>query len=119
MKKSILILIGLLINLSFCIAQNQNKVSGHITDSLTKKPIEFVNVVLLNADSAFVCGAVTDSLGYYELSAKNLVEGKTYIIQVTHVCYDRKRVSFYHREQTDVSIELTANTTSLDEVATS
>ena len=116
MKKSILILIGLLINLSFCIAQNQNKVSGHITDSLTKKPIEFVNVVLLNADSTFVCGAVTDSLGYYELSAKNLVEGKTYIIQVTHVYYDRKLVSFYHGEQTDVSIELTANTTLLDEV---
>ena len=83
MKKSILILIGFLINLSFCIAQNQDKVSGHIIDSLTKKPIEFVNVVLLNADSTFVCGAVTDSLGYYELSAKNLVEGKTYIIEPT------------------------------------
>ena len=93
MKKSILILIGFLINLSFCIAQNQDKVSGHIIDSLTKKPIEFVNVVLLNADSASVCGAVTDSLGYYELS-KNLVEGKTYTIQVTHVCYDRESVSF-------------------------
>lgn len=67
MKKSILILVGLLVNLSFGLAQSQNKVFGHVTDSLTQEPVEFVNVVLLNADSAFVCGAVTDSLGYLSL----------------------------------------------------
>lgn len=116
MKKHILILVGLLVNLSFCFAQSQNKVSGHVTDSLTQKPVEFVNVVLLNADSAFVCGAVTDSLGYYELISKNLVKDKNYVIQVTHVCYDRKMIPFYHKDQTEMSIKLVSNTTSLDEM---
>ena len=86
MKKSILILVGFLVNLSFCFAQSQNKVSGHVTDSLTLKPVEFVNVVLLNADSAFVCGAVTDSLGYYELSSKNLVKDKVQSVPYSSAC---------------------------------
>lgn len=116
MKKSILILVGLLVNLSFGLAQSQNKVFGHVTDSLTQEPVEFVNVVLLNADSAFVCGAVTDSLGYFEFSSKNLVKDKNYIIQVTHVYYDRKMISFYHRNQTEMLIKLASNTISLDDV---
>lgn len=116
MKKSILILVGLLVNLNFCFAQSQNKVFGHVTDSLTQEPLEYVNVVLLNADSSFVCGAVTDSLGYYELSSKNLVKDRNYIIQVTHVHYDRKMISFYHRDQTEMQIKLASNTILLDDV---
>lgn len=115
MKKTIFILVGLLFNLGLCNAQDHGKVSGQVTDAATKEPIEFVNVVMLNADSAFVCGTVTDSLGYYELSAKDMEKDKDYIIQATHVCYDKKTVS-YRGEQTEVSITLIPNTTSLDDV---
>jgi outer membrane receptor protein involved in Fe transport len=62
------------------IAQNHN--SGSITGTVlvesTKKPLEYVNVVVLNqSDSALVTGAITDNKGKYEIG--NIPFGQYFI----------------------------------------
>ena len=57
----------LLLNL---IAQNHNigSIAGTVSIESTKKPLEFVNVVVLNeSDSTLVTGAVTDNKGKFEI----------------------------------------------------
>jgi iron complex outermembrane recepter protein len=66
-------------------AQNKGIIKGRAIDSLSQKPVEFASVaLLLAADSSIVQGAITDSLGLFEVN--NLSEG-SYIITVSSVEY--------------------------------
>jgi outer membrane receptor protein involved in Fe transport len=73
------------------IAQNHSSRSivGTVVSESTKKPLEFVNVMLLNqSDSTLVTGAVTDSKGKYELI--NIPVG-THFIKYSMLGYEEKQ----------------------------
>lgn len=116
MKKTILVLLGILISQGYCMAQVQEKIFGHVTDSATSEPVEFANVMLLRADSTFVCGAVTDSLGYYEFLSRNIEQGENYFIQATHTCYEKELISFLPEQTPEVDFSLKGNNMALDDV---
>lgn len=116
MKKTILVLLGILISQGYCMAQVQEKIFGHVTDSATSEPVEFANVMLLRADSTFVCGAVTDSLGYYEFLSRNSEQGENYFIQATHTCYEKELISFLPEQKPEVDLSLKRNNMALDDV---
>lgn len=46
-------------------------ITGRVVDKTTQTPLEFVNVVALSADSAFITGCTTDSIGRFSLTATN------------------------------------------------
>lgn len=92
--KKISILLFLLVGLNVCFGQEKSVIYGYISDSSTNKPIEFVNVALLNPDSSFVAGIVTDSLGNFIFNENLVFKGKEYILQATHICYDKQLVKF-------------------------
>jgi outer membrane receptor protein involved in Fe transport len=71
----------------------QNHVAGSITGTVliesTKKPLEFVNVVVLNhLDSTLVTGAVTDNKGKFEIA--NVPVG-TFFIRYSLLGYEEKQ----------------------------
>jgi hypothetical protein len=80
MKKTIMIIFALI---AVSQAYTQIIVSGKITDS-ANAPIEFTNIVLLqNADSAFVAGTATDSLGNFSLN----VAENSYLLKASMLGY--------------------------------
>jgi outer membrane receptor protein involved in Fe transport len=73
------------------VAQNHSSrsVVGTVLIESTKKPLEFVNVVVLNqSDSTLVTGAVTDSKGKFEID--NVPTG-TYFIKYSMLGYEEKQ----------------------------
>ncbi len=117
MKQIALVLFVFFASSSICLAQKQGRITGIVTDSVTNEPIEFANVVLMSEDSTFITGVVTDSLGIYELNSQRINEGADYIIQVTHVCYDKKMVRSYQRGTEGViNLQLTSNNNSLPNI---
>lgn len=64
--KTILSLI-LSITVSTTAAVAAQTVTGTVIDAESKTPLDFVNVVLMDADSAFVAGTVTDAEGAFTL----------------------------------------------------
>ncbi|MCY7292873.1 MAG: carboxypeptidase-like regulatory domain-containing protein, partial [Ferruginibacter sp.] len=67
--------------------QVKGKIKGRAIDGTTRKPVEFASVALLSAsDSSIVKGAITDTLGVFELN--NLVEG-SYIITISSIEYQK------------------------------
>ena len=73
------------------VAQNHNagSITGTVLIESTKKPLEFVNVVVLNqSDSTLVTGAVTDNKGKFEID--NVPIG-TYFIRYSLLGYEEKQ----------------------------
>lgn len=117
MKKIAFFLWIVWVNTTICFAQQTPKIYGKVTDSATSQPIEFANVVLMSEDSAFITGAVTDSLGIYELCSKNINKDTNYIIQITHLGHDKKMVNFkVDGSETITDIQLISNHVSLPDV---
>jgi len=78
------------------IAQSHNGggISGTVLIESTKKPLEFVNVVVLKElDSALVTGAVTDEKGKFQID--NVPLG-TYFIKFSLLGYEEKRSSKFN-----------------------
>ena len=66
MKRAILIITALLLNINVLIAQHT--VTGTLADSLNNERLMFVNVGLLRtADTVFVSGAASDDKGVFKL----------------------------------------------------
>ncbi len=85
-KKSILLLLSVLtLNLVY----PQNKLTGVVANKSDNTPIQFVNVMLYSADSTFIAGTVTDSLGIYKLDTK-LNNGN--LIKISMVGYNTQWV---------------------------
>ncbi len=73
------------------LAQSGTKVVGRVMDSDTGESMLRATVQLMKTDStSMVAGAVTNSLGYYEL--KNIQEGN-YVIKISYIGYR----NFFHR----------------------
>ncbi len=78
------------INIFFCYSQGTSgTLSGKVTDQ--NGPVAFANVVVLQADSTFVEGTITDDKG--EFSFDHLGTGKK-IIQFSFVGYNTRVIEF-------------------------
>lgn len=70
-------------------AQSVDRITAIVTDT-DGHPLEFVNVVLLRADSTFQCGSVTDSTGRFTIDCA-LVQGQR--LRVSLLGYEQKVLS--------------------------
>ena len=76
-----LLLLGMAAVTSFA---QERKISGQLIDRDTKEPMEQVTIQLLNTDSTFVGGAVSDELGKFAVKAPK--NGK-YLLRLSSVGY--------------------------------
>lgn len=58
-----IIMAALLISFSWGVRAQQLQIRGKVIDLSDKSPLEFVNITLQTADSAFITGTTTDSKG--------------------------------------------------------
>jgi outer membrane receptor protein involved in Fe transport len=88
------------------IAQNHSSRSivGTVLSESTKKPLEFVNVMVLNqSDSTLVTGAVTDNKGKYELI--NIPAG-THFIKYSMIGYAEKQIENVSMDSKQTEMDL-------------
>ena len=65
-------------------------ITGRISDSDSKKPLEFVNIILhAEKGSSMVAGTITDSEGKFYLS---MLEPGKYYLEVLSNGYEKKRI---------------------------
>ena len=118
MKRIVFLLFGIIVNTNISLAQQElQKIYGKVSDTATNLPIEFANVVLMKNDSTFVTGAVSDSLGMYEISSQKIVNGKDYLLQVTHLGHEKKIINVTTaKSENIINIQLVSNNISLPDV---
>ncbi|WP_245871980.1 TonB-dependent receptor [Dysgonomonas massiliensis] len=78
----------LIILISYITASAQSKVSGKIIDEQSKNPIEYVNIALIQADTVFRNGTITDENGFFEFH--NITPGE-YSLCATFIGYEESR----------------------------
>ena len=84
MKSLKALLVFLLCSLSV-FGQKNLSISGTLIDNLTKEPVDFASVSLLNAkDSTFVTGAMSNSNGVFNLQK---IDKGRYLIKITYIGY--------------------------------
>ena len=67
------------------LGQKNFSLSGTLIDNVTKEPVDFASVSLLNAkDSTFVTGAISDSKGIFNL--QGISKGR-YLVNITFIGY--------------------------------
>ena len=111
----------LLFTLLFCfscatlIFAQSLKISGRITDSQSKEPLEFANIVLTTADTTFVGGATSNING--DFLVENVVPGD-YRLVVSSVGYKTSETVLQGVDEVVNlgSLELEENSVLLDEV---
>lgn len=69
-----IIMAALLISFSWGIRAQQLQIRGKVIDLSDKSPLEFANITLQTADSAFITGTTTDSKGLFPDSRKSRPE---------------------------------------------
>ena len=113
MKRAILIITALLLNINVLIAQHT--VTGTLADSLNNERLMFVNVGLLRtADTVFVSGAASDDKGVFKLEH---VPSGEYLLQITAIGYENyKRVLEVNEDINLGIIKMNQGATRLDEV---
>lgn len=84
MKTVFLFLLWGLMGWGNLLAQEANKVYGHLVDE-NHQPIEWVNVTLLTIDSTFVQGTCSGADGRFSLALPD--EGSSYLLQASSVGY--------------------------------
>ena len=62
-----IIMAALLISFSWGIRAQQLQIRGKVIDLSDKSPLEFANITLQTADSAFITGTTTDSKGLFRI----------------------------------------------------
>ncbi len=85
-------------------------IKGHVTDSLTRESMLYVNVVEIDKNGRFVSGTVTDLNGNYVFKVSN----NSNPLQVSFIGYKKKTVAINGR--TTINIELESESKSLKEV---
>ena len=113
--KKIIQFSGLLIIIllsGFCNLYGQKPaiIKGHVTDSLTRESMLYVNVVEIDKNGRFVSGTVTDLNGNYVFKVTNDKNP----LQISFIGYKKKTVDINGR--TTVNIELEPESKNLKEV---
>lgn len=63
-----------------------HRVQAKVIDATTKKQIPYSTIIAYNkADSSYIAGGLTDSLGFFELKFK----AQNYILEVSHIGYQK------------------------------
>ena len=114
MKKIIqfsgLLIIVLLSGFCNLYGQKPAIIKGHVTDSLTRESMLYVNVVEIDKNGRFVSGTVTDLNGNYVFKVSNDKNP----LQVSFIGYKKKTISINGRTQ--INIELESESRALGEV---
>ena len=113
MKRAILILIAILLNINILTAQNI--ITGTLADSLNNERLMFVNVGLLRtADTVFVSGDASDDKGFFKLEH---VPNGEYLLQITAIGYENYKRILEVNEDIDLGIiKMNQGAMRLDEV---
>ena len=84
MKRAIVLLSAILLNINVLIAQNT--ITGTLADSKTNEKLAFVNVGLIRAaDSVYVSGTASDDKGFFKIEH---IKNGQYILQITAIGYE-------------------------------
>lgn len=110
-----IIMAALLISFSWGIRAQQLQIRGKVIDLSDKSPLEFANITLQTADSAFITGTTTDSKGLFRIEK---VKAGDYQVSVSSIGYKTSVVSVLGLSQNiDLgTISLASASISLDEV---
>ena len=110
-----IIMAALLISFSWGIRAQQLQIRGKVIDLSDKSPLEFANITLQTADSAFITGTTTDSKGLFRIEK---VKAGDYQVSVSSIGYKTSVVSVLGLSQNiDLgTISLASSSISLDEV---
>ena len=110
-----IIMAALLISFSWGIRAQQLQIRGKVIDLSDKSPLEFANITLQTADSAFITGTTTDSKGLFRIEK---VKAGDYQVSVSSIGYKTSVVSVLGLSQPiDIgTISLASSSISLDEV---
>ena len=79
-----IIMAALLISFSWGIRAQQLQIRGKVIDLSDKSPLEFANITLQTADSAFITGTTTDSKGLFRIEK---VKAGDYQVSVSSIGY--------------------------------
>ena len=85
-----IIMAALLISFSWGIRAQQLQIRGKVIDLSDKSPLEFANITLQTADSAFITGTTTDSKGLFRIEK---VKAGDYQVSVSSIGYKTSVVS--------------------------
>jgi hypothetical protein len=112
-KKSIIVFVLLLCQIY--VSYSQLKISGRVVDNETSLGMESAHVFLLNRDSVFVKGTVTDPLGDFEL--KNIPKD-TYFVNISSIGYSKFMIAVENlNSHLDLGeVRLYVETSILDEI---
>jgi hypothetical protein len=116
MKLNVYILLFLLLCTSFGNAQNAISVFGNLYDMKTNESVDYANVACLKSDSTFLKGSISDSLGYFKFDLEGAPKQEYYILQITHLNYEKKFVNIRLSDNSEHTIKLEPNSNSLSEV---
>ena len=110
-----IIMAALFISFSWGIRAQQLQIRGKVIDLSDKSPLEFANITLQTADSAFITGTTTDSKGLFRIEK---VKAGDYQVSVSSIGYKTSVVSVLGLSQPiDLgTISLASSSISLDEV---
>ena len=109
-RLTFVLLIGLITTTAFA----QNKISGKLSDHETREVLPYATVRLLQQDSTFVAGTVTDSLGYYRI---NDIKNGDYLLYFSTIGYKPKVMQVSVRQDTNLpTVEMESDNVMLGEV---
>ena len=92
----------------------QHTVSGRLSDCATRQALSYATVRLLQQDSSFVAGTVTDSLGCYQFSE---VKDGSYLLAFSTIGYKSQILPVAVRKDTELpSVALESDNVLLGEV---
>lgn len=85
-----IIMAALFISFSWGIRAQQLQIRGKVIDLSDKSPLEFANITLQTADSAFITGTTTDSKGLFRIEK---VKAGDYQVSVSSIGYKTSVIS--------------------------
>ncbi|MCD8079989.1 MAG: TonB-dependent receptor [Bacteroides sp.] len=112
-SKTILSLIAGVIAICTPLSAQYADVRGTVSDYIDHFPIAYANVVLMQPDSVFVSGTISDDNGVFYL--KEVVAGD-YLLSTSYLGYESQCMPFRHEGEDFLEISLSASSFLLDDV---
>ncbi len=101
MQRIILLLLTAFIFQLQAYTQNKNSVSGLVTDSVSKKPVEYATITLSDAKNNKVLnGSTSDSLGYFKISD---LDSGFYNLSFESIGYTKKSLTSVHVKESHIT----------------
>ena len=113
MKRAILIITAILLNINMLFAQHS--ISGTLVDAVTNEGLAFANVGLIRAtDTVYISGTASNEKGFFKFEN---IRNNQYILQVTAIGYENIKLVLDVTENIDLGvIKMYEGAVKLDEV---